>query len=463
MAFNSLTFLTKFLPIIIVLYFIVPKKYKNILLLIISLLLYSWQDPKYLALLIIMILCNYCFGGIINKHVGKKRKALLIEAIVINTVILGYFKYYQTFINGFLKITTIDATFQNIIAPLGISFFTFQGIAYLVDVYRKKIEPDKDLVSYGLAISFFPKIMMGPIIDYQEWKKQINNHPFSPTLFDIGAKRFIIGLSQKVILASTFAGIWQEVSTSDISMASAWLGIFAFSFQIYFDFAGYSHMAIGLANIFGFVLNENFNYPYSSRSILEFWKRWHISLGRWFKEYVYIPLGGNRVNKKRYCINILIVWILTGIWHGASLNFIAWGLYFGILVIVEKQYLYKKRLEWTNANNLLITFVLVMIGWVFFATNDIISAGQYLLKMINVGTIEVIDYTTLEYLKYYGIYFIMAIIISLPIFKNITTIAMNKYPKITSSIIVVGLLCILAISIAFIVSGGYQSFIYAQF
>lgn len=463
MAFNNLTFITKFLPIIMVLYFIVPKKFKNIVLLMISLFLYSWADPKYLVLLIVMILCNYCFGGILNKYQGKKRKAILVEAIIINVVILGYFKYYSAFLNGIFDVIKIDTVFQSIVIPVGISFFTFQGIAYLIDVYRKKIEPDTNLVSYALAISFFPKILMGPIIDYQDWKQQINNHPFSATLFDIGAKRFIIGLAQKVILANTFAGIWMELSTSEVSMASAWLGIFAFSFQIYFDFAGYSHMAIGLANIFGFTFKENFNYPYASRSISEFWRRWHISLGTWFKEYIYIPLGGNRVSKKRHSINLLIVWLLTGLWHGANVTFIVWGLYFGILIIIEKYYLYKKREHWSNFSNMLITFILVMVGWVFFVSNDISSAFEYLLKMVNIGTIEVIDYTTIAYLKNYAIYFIIAILASLPIFTNLTKRLMEKYPKITSTLIVVSLLIIFVISIAFIVSGGYQAFLYTKF
>lgn len=463
MALNSLLFITKFLPIIILLYFLVPKKYKNSTLLLISLALYAFASPKYVLLLFILIVINYFFGFVLHKKQGKHRKQVLIEIIIINIFILGYFKYYETLLDAIVQIVNVDITFTTLIAPLGISFFILQLIAYQIDIYRKNIKPQVNFISFALAISFFPKIIMGPIIDYKSWQQQVNNHPFSSELFNFGAKRFIIGLGQKVILANTFGVLWNTLQKGDVSMASAWLGIIAFSFQLYFDFAGYSHMAIGLANIFGFRFDENFNYPYSSRSISEFWRRWHISLGRWFKEYVYIPLGGNRVSKTRHIMNLFIVWILTGLWHGANLTFIVWGLYFAVMLVIEKYYLYRKREEWSKAANLITTYIMVLIGWVFFASNDIGSALQYLGKMIDVNTIGVIDYSTLWYIVNYAGYFIIAVVASLPIASNVTKLLSARYPKTMSIVVNVGLLLIVFISLAFMVSSNYQSFIYAKF
>lgn len=463
MAFNSLLFITKFLPIILVLYFIVPKKYKNIILLVSSLFLYTWANPKYLLLLLVLLIVNYFLSMLLYKQQELSRKKVLIEVLVINVLVLGYFKYYEPMLSTIFTVVPIDITFQEIIVPLGLSFIIFQLIGYQIDIYKRKIKPVRNIVSYGLTFTFFPKVLMGPIVDMQEWLPQISKHPFNSSLFNIGAKRFIIGLGQKVILAGTFGAIWTSIQQSEISMFTAWLGIVVFAFEIYFDFCGYSHMAIGLSNILGFTMMENFNYPYCSRSVVEFWKRWHISLGRWFKEYLYIPLGGNRVSVKRHIINIFIIWLVTGIWHGGKLTFIVWGLYFGIIIVIEKYYLYKKRANWSKLRNLALTLLLVNIGWVFFASDDIVSAVTYLGKLVNINTIEVIDYTTLWIIRNYWVYFIIAIVASLPIASNLTKSLALRYPKMMSVVINLGLLIVFVVSIAFMISSSYQPFMYANF
>lgn len=460
MAFDSLLFITKALPVIILLYFIVPQKYKNATLFVISLILYAWAEPKYLLLLLIILVFNYWYGIMIDKQKDTKRKILLIEALIINIGVLFYFKYYNSFLEAITAIDSVDIVFKTIAVPLGIAFFMLQIISYQIDIYNSKIEADKNFVSFSLGIVFFPKMIMGPIIDNIEWQEQINNHPFSGTLFNVGAKRFIIGLSQKVILANTFTVLWDTMQQYQMSMATAWLSIVVYGLVIYFNFSGYSHMAIGLANLFGFNLNQNFNYPFSSRTVIEFWNRWLIPVGDWFKKYVYIPLGGNQVNKRRQAINILLVWGLVGFWFGGNINFVLWGLYFGILVIIEKYFLNREREHWSNVVNMVITFILVSIGWVFFVSNDVNEIINYLGKLININTSTIIDHSTLWYIKTYAIYFIVAVLAVLPIATNSIRNISKLYPKTISAIINLSLVLLFALCIAYMIFYGYQPFIY---
>ncbi|MEG2550531.1 MAG: MBOAT family O-acyltransferase, partial [Erysipelotrichaceae bacterium] len=329
MSFNSIYFLFTFLPCAFLLYYATPKRGKNVVLVLISLYFYGWGEPKYIILLLALILINYLIGLRIDYAKGLKRKRALIEALILNLFILVYFKYYGFMLDTIFTFIPKFIQYHPLLMPLGISFFIFQIISYIFDVYNKKCDASHNLISFSLYVSFFPKLIMGPIEPYHSFEKQINHHPISAQRLDCGSKRFVIGLAQKVMLANVFASIITQMTNTSNTTIGAWLLTLTYTLQIYFDFCGYSNMAIGLANMFGFELMENFNYPYISKSISEFWRRWHISLGSFFKNYVYIPLGGNRVSKKVHIRNLMIVWLLTGLWHGASFNFIVWGIYYG--------------------------------------------------------------------------------------------------------------------------------------
>lgn len=463
MSFSSLFFVFTWLPIIYALYALSPKRLKNAYLVIVSLLFYSWGDPKYVILLIFCILVNYGLGIWINNSNGHKRKSIFLLSLIINVFILAYFKYYGFMLDTIFNIIPVSAHYEVLAMPLGISFFTFQILAYQIDVYRKKIEAQRNFIDYALYVSFFPKLIMGPITPYAFFEEQLKNHKITRALLDKGAKRFIIGLAQKVILANTFAVIWNSYCMSDASLLGAWIGILAYTLQIYFDFCGYSHMAIGLANMFGFQLVENFNYPYVSQSISEFWRRWHISLGAWFREYIYIPLGGNRVSRNKHIRNLMIVWLLTGIWHGASFNFIIWGVYYGVLVVLEKHVFASIIERIPMLLRWICTFILVVIGWVFFATPTLSAAFAYLGRMGNIGTIGVIDNTAIWYLKSYLIYFIIAIFACTPLLPNLFKMIARKRIDLMHMVMIALLILLFFLTISFMVNDTYTSFLYFDF
>ena len=341
MLFSSITFLFLFLPIVMAVYYIVPGRGKNIVLLIASLFFYAWGEPVYVVLMILSILFNYFCGRDIqaNGEDAGKAKLSLAFAVTVNILILGFFKYYGFILDTVNSLLPSDIPYRELPLPVGISFYTFQAISYLVDIYRKKAEPQKNILYFALYISMFPQLIAGPIVRYVDIEAQLRNRKISIRRLGQGAVFFIIGLAKKVIIANTAGSVFDQISgvpASSLSMLTAWVGVFSYAFQIYFDFSGYSDMAVGLGKMFGFEFKKNFDYPYISKSITEFWRRWHISLSTWFREYVYIPLGGNRCSVSRNIFNLMVVWALTGMWHGAAWNFIAWGVYYGVILVMEK-------------------------------------------------------------------------------------------------------------------------------
>lgn len=379
MLFSSLTFLFGFLPILLILYFIIKnRKYKNVVLLIFSLLFYAWGEPKYILLMLLTILIVYIFGILIDKFDREKKLTLkklsLILCIILVLGSLIFFKYSNFLIENINSIFNTKINLINVIMPIGISFYTFQILSYIIDLYNKKIKLQKNYFSLALYVSLFPQLIAGPIVRYETVEEEIDNRKETKEDVIAGTKRFIIGLSKKVIIANQMALLADLIfnkHNGSYGTSIIWLGTLAYTLQIYFDFSGYSDMAIGLGRIFGFHFLENFDYPYISKSVTEFWRRWHISLSTWFRDYVYIPLGGNRVNKFKWIRNIILVWLLTGLWHGAAWNFIIWGIYYGLLLLFEKLFLNKLLNKLPSIINWLYTFIIVMIGWMIFRSNSL--------------------------------------------------------------------------------------------
>ena len=346
MVFSSLIFIFVFLPAIVAAYYLSPRFLKNLIIVIGGLIFYAWGEPVYILIMLFVCIFDYINGLILDKFMGRKVLclAVLTGSIVVNLGLLGFFKYSGFFINNLNGMFGVNLAVINLPLPIGISFYTFQSISYVVDVYLGKEKAQKNIIAYATFVTMFPQLVAGPIMKYKDIAKQIEQRQESMALFGEGAMLFIIGLSKKVLLANNIGLVWQHIKSTpmgEISVLTAWLGIIAFTFQIYFDFSGYSDMAKGLGKMFGFQLMQNFNYPYISKSVTEFWRRWHISLGSWFREYLYVPLGGNRAGSLKQYRNIFIVWFLTGFWHGASWNFVVWGLYFGLFVTIEKIFLLK--------------------------------------------------------------------------------------------------------------------------
>lgn len=456
MVFSSLIFIFRFLPIFISVYYITPYKYKNFCVLIFSLFFYSFGEPKYFPIMISSIIVDYTVSILIQRNFENKNKckALLLVSIVFNIGILIYFKYANFFIENINLLFNSSIDKLNLTLPLGISFYTFQTLSYTIDVYKGKVKAEKNIIDFGAFVSLFPQLIAGPIVKYSDINKEIKNRYINMENFELGLEEFIIGLSKKVLIANNIGMLWSEISNKDlvnISTPLAWLGIIAFSFQIYFDFSGYSSMAIGLGRMIGFNFPMNFNFPYISRSITEFWKRWHITLGSWFKEYVYIPLGGNRVNKTRVLFNLLIVWFLTGFWHGAEYTFILWGLYFFVLIYIEKIFLGKVLNNHRVFSHIYSIFFLI-IGWCIFAITDIKQLIIYLQKMF------VYDWGTdwIYYLRNYFVVIILCVVFSTPIVLKIY----SKMNKVIKSIIIV---LLFIISIAYLVDSSYNPFLYFRF
>ncbi|MCI6693337.1 MAG: MBOAT family protein [Clostridium sp.] len=467
MVFSSLAFIFVFLPILLLVYFISAYKYKNIILLIFSIAFYTLGEPRYILLIIISMIINYILSILIyNNNKNKDKKNLLLfTTILLNIAIMIFFKYYSFIIDNVNIIFNSSLKVIEIPLPLGISFYTFQLISYIVDVYKGKVTPQKNLVKFSLYLLMFPQLVAGPIVKYSDIEKQIDYRKINIIKFGQGVERFIIGLAKKVIIANNLGLIWDEiklVNIESLSLFSAWIGIIAFTLQIYFDFSGYSDMAIGLGKMFGFDFLENFNYPYISKSITEFWRRWHISLGSWFKEYLYIPLGGNRSGKLIQFRNIIIVWLTTGLWHGASWNFVVWGLYFGFILYFEKIFLKKilEKLPKIICN--LYTMIIVIIGWVFFDSNNLTSAVEYIKVMFGLGNV---NYDSLG--KYLFSTNILLILISIVMSTNIINKLIEQIKKTYKSkdliFIVFIKTMIFIISIAYLVSETYNPFLYFRF
>lgn len=407
MVFSSLIFLWMFLPVVFILYFTAKESYRNVILLAASLFFYAWGEPVYVFIMILSILVNYYFGLKIGTDDEKKRKLALTAGVVINLALLGVFKYSGFFTENVNAIFGLQVEIKKLPLPIGISFYTFQSISYLVDIYRRVCAPQKNIVKMGLFISFFPQLIAGPILKYYDIASQIDKRSVTLPLFNEGAIRFLQGLAKKVIIANVMAKTADEIfglGIGDISTPTAWIGIVAYSFQIYFDFSGYSDMAIGLGKMFGFNIHENFNHPYISTSIKDFWRRWHISLSTWFKEYLYIPLGGNREGTLKTYRNLMIVFFLTGLWHGASWSFVVWGLFHGTFLVLERIFPIEKVLHFRLFQSI-YTLLVVMIGWVFFRADDLTAALAYLNRMF-------IPYEMDSYGKYLSNEFVYVAIIA---------------------------------------------------
>jgi len=386
MVFSSLLFLFLFLPAVLTLYYCSPRRIRNLILFVTSLFFYAWGEPVYIVIMIVSTLTDYFFGLLLDKPSlsAAKRKGVVALSVVVNLTLLSYFKYADFLIGNINALFGTDIPLTDLPLPIGISFYTFQSMSYIIDVYRGTAKAQRNWIDFGAYVSLFPQLVAGPIVKYSTIAEQLNDRTESIELFAEGIRRFTIGLAKKVLLANNIGLLWATISSSNpesLPMLTAWLGIIAFAFQIYFDFSGYSDMAIGLGLMFGFRFNENFNKPYTSQSITEFWRRWHISLGSWFREYVYIPLGGNRHGLLKQARNILIVWLLTGFWHGASWNFILWGLYFGVILMIEKWWGLKLLAALPRWVRHVYAIILILVGWVLFAFETPALIVSYLSAM----------------------------------------------------------------------------------
>lgn len=468
MVFSSIVFLFTFLPITLILYYTSPRKMKNIVLLLISLIFYAWGEPVYVFLMMFTTVFDYLIGLLINKYRRNKIKSkrIFIFAVLVNLGILGFFKYYGFVIENINSVFSLNIGYNQLPLPIGISFYTFQTLSYVIDVYLDKVKVQKSLISFGLYVTMFPQLVAGPIVRYTDIDYQLKHRTHSMNKFGEGVDRFIQGLSKKVLLANNIGMIFtsiQQYDASEISVLTAWLAIAAYTLQLYFDFSGYSDMAIGLGKMLGFDFIENFNYPYISKSVTEFWRRWHISLGSWFREYVYIPLGGNRCSTIFQLRNLCIVWFLTGLWHGADWNFILWGLYYGLILIIEK-FLLKDILErMPSFIQHIYTMVLVMIGWTFFGIESIQKSLEYIKVMFFLNGNKIIDSTFIYYLHTNLILLIILILCSTPIvnkvFKKI--IKNGRMEGVTLAVTVQFVL--LFLSIAYLVNETYNPFLYFRF
>ncbi|MBQ7637309.1 MAG: MBOAT family protein [Clostridia bacterium] len=467
MVFSSLEFLFLFLPLVALLYFIFPVKLRNGLLLCASLFFYAWGEPVYLFVMLGSIVMNYVFGLLIGKaSTPGRKKAALAVGVAGNVLLLGAFKYTGFFAENLSALTGLTLPIKEIALPIGISFFTFQAMSYIIDVYRGNAQAQKNPLDFGLYISLFPQLIAGPIVRYSTVAGEIKERHIDFSLAADGIKRFVTGLAKKALLANSAGLVWDTLTKNgaETSAVSAWTAALMFSFQIYFDFSGYSDMAIGLGRIFGFHFEENFNYPYVSRSVTEFWRRWHISLGTWFREYLYIPLGGNRKGTGKQIRNILIVWLLTGLWHGASWNFVLWGAYYGVLLLLEKLFLKKFTEKLPVFLRHILTLLAVLFGWVLFAFDDIMLVPKFIGSMIGLNGLS--DAYSPQLAASNAALTVILALASLPLGKILSE---RFKEKIGEKSALFGIaetawfIILFILSVAFIVEGTYNPFIYFRF
>ena len=460
MVFTSINFLYYFLPTVLILYFIVPKKYKNLLLLISSLLFYFYGEPKYIILMIIEIVLAYFEARLIEKY---KSKEIFIFSIFIHVLLLCIFKYTNFLITNINGIFNTNISLLNIVLPIGISFYTFQIISYLVDVYKEKVKAQKNFISLATYVSLFPQLIAGPIVRYETINDELDNRKQTFNDFSSGISRFIIGLSKKVLIANILGELCNIfILSNEKTVLFYWIYGISYSLQIYFDFSAYSDMAIGLGRMFGFHFMENFDYPYISKSITEFWRRWHISLSSWFKDYVYIPLGGSREGTFKLIRNILIVWLLTGLWHGSEWTFVIWGMFIGILLVIEKLLLNKYIEKLPSIVRRIYTLFIIMISFIIFSGSNINESFNNIVGLFNFSN-PFINKFTIHYLKDYGL--VIAIFLSTPILKN-TIIKLKENKKINNIINILDiivLLILLVIVTSYLIDSSYNPFLYFRF
>lgn len=466
MVFSSTIFLCVYLPLVLLGYYICPKKGRNLFLLIASLVFYAWGEPKYVFLMIFSILVNYIFGRLMDKNRGrqKRMKLLLVLSVVIDIGLLSVFKYTDFIITNVNAIFGSSFDLLNIALPIGISFYTFQAMSYTIDVYRDDVRVQKNLIDFGMYITMFPQLIAGPIVRYADVQDQLAERSVTTADFSEGVMRFVVGLGKKVLLANQMGAVWSEIYAlgGDVSALMAWTGAIAYTFQIYFDFSGYSDMAIGLGRMFGFKFPENFRYPYQSVSITDFWRRWHITLSTWFKEYLYIPLGGNRCGLARQALNLLIVWSLTGFWHGAGWNFVMWGLYYFVILFIEKLFLLKALDKLPKLFRHVYALLLIVIGWVIFASDDVGVLLPYLGSMFGAnGAIGGMDVYTL-FTK--AVLIIICCVASTELPKRLflsATGAMNEKAAFTIKSVMT--IALLALSMILLIGDSYNPFLYFRF
>ncbi len=466
MLFSSIPFLYYFLPCVLLLYLVAPRKLKNSVLLLSSLFFYGWGEPKYLILMLLSITQGYIFGRLVEKYRGQKRaKLFLTLSVVFSFLMLGYCKYADFFISSFNAVTGLSIPLLKIALPIGISFYTFQIVSYVIDVYRGDVSAQRNYVNLAAYISMFPQLIAGPIVRYADIAGQLENRTHSTAKTSLGVRRFIIGLSKKILLANVLGELVDVFkNTDERSVLFYWLYAVAYTLHIYFDFSGYSDMAIGLGHVFGFDFLENFNYPFISRSITEFWRRWHMSLGSWFRDYLYIPLGGNRVPRGRWIFNIAVVWAATGLWHGAAWNFVAWGIFFAVLLVLEKLFL-KKWLERAPARGHVYVMLLVIISFVLFDATSLRGAGETIGAMFGAGGLPAVSFEALYNLRSYAVVLILGIIGSTPLPK----LAVERIRKTSGGAVLINaaepvvLIALLAVSTAFLIDGSFNPFLYFRF
>ncbi len=466
MVFSSTIFLCVYLPLVLLGYYICPKKGRNLFLLIVSLVFYAWGEPKYVFLMIFSILVNYIFGRLMDKNRGrqKRMKLLLVLSVVIDLGLLSVFKYTDFIITNVNAIFGSSFDLLNIALPIGISFYTFQAMSYTIDVYRNDVRVQKNLIDFGMYITMFPQLIAGPIVRYADVQDQLAERSVTTADFSEGVMRFVVGLGKKVLLANQMGAVWSDIYAlgGDVSALMAWTGAIAYTFQIYFDFSGYSDMAIGLGRMFGFKFPENFRYPYQSVSITDFWRRWHITLSTWFKEYLYIPLGGNRCGLARQALNLLIVWSLTGFWHGAGWNFVMWGLYYFVILFIEKLFLLKALDKLPKLFRHVYALLLIVIGWGIFASDDVGVLLPYLGSMFGAnGAVGGMDVYTL-FTK--AVLIIICCVASTELPKRLflsATGAMNEKAAFTIKSVMT--IALLALSMILLIGDSYNPFLYFRF
>lgn len=473
MVFSSIVFLFRFLPVFLFLYFAVPKRMRNLILFFGSLIFYAWGEPVYVILMLFSTVSDYMIGRQIEKSheqgMLRRAKSFLILSIVINLGMLGFFKYAVFLIGTINQMTGVSIPLLQLTLPIGISFYTFQTMSYSIDVYRKETRAQKSLLAFGCFVAMFPQLIAGPIVKYHQVDQYLVKRTYEIGNIWKGTRRFILGLGKKVLLANNIGLLFTQISSlpfENMPVLTAWLGMFAYAFQIYFDFSGYSDMAIGLAQIMGIALEENFQYPYISTSITEFWRRWHISLGSWFREYVYIPLGGNRKGFGRQILNLLVVWSLTGIWHGAGWNFLLWGLWFGVLLVIEKICLKKWLEKLPRVVGWLYSLVAVLVGWVFFSMTDMSQIISYLKSMFRIQG-GLLNEAALYLCSNYAILLMILVVAATPLPKKIMDFLCKTdkfWVQLTlSAAEKVFLAVVLICSVAYIVEATYNPFLYFRF
>lgn len=463
MVFSSILFLFWFLPITLLLYFLAPKKYKNIVLLICSLFFYAWGEPKYILIMIFSTVLDFTTGKMVARakqdgNINQAKRWLWLS-ISLNLGSLMFFKYSNFFITNINSLFSLNFKILNIKLPIGISFYTFQTMSYTIDIYRGEAKTQHNIFDFATYVTLFPQLIAGPIVRYQDIQDELNERSISLTQINSGINRFVIGLAKKVLLANNIGLVWEQISSGQYnsSVLLHWIGILCFAFQIYFDFSGYSDMAIGLGSMFGFNFPENFNYPYMSKSITEFWRRWHMTLGIWFREYVYIPLGGNRGSRFMQIRNIFVVWILTGIWHGASWNFAIWGLYFAVLLLIEKFIVQRFIHKIPKIMRHVGTLVLILISWVIFAFDSLDMGLHYLSNMFALNGTPLY---TQEALYILSTQFIMLIILSIASTNVFKKISLKYKNPIVENLV---MLMLFMLSVAYLVDSTYNPFLYFRF